>query len=368
MQALACEGGGSRGSPTEGAEQIKPVTRLSFKGRPGEDGYARRVRIIEAMMAYSPATMFGIKGKGKAYKEVLEILNRDVVFHDSLKENTLREKWCEIMKVVDRIVVTGEESYLKTLESEGKQATKLDDLYILLAQMKAKWADSGGARDSDGDEDDIRVPYVTAAYYGDDKRKDVNGEEAAEPKTSEQDKVLQGETQPAVTREDAQHLRWESSPSNQRDEGGTGGSDKSLKLAKRIKVSRSVDGLLLRIETQRLQAEAAKTQAEAEKIKAEAAKAKAEVEKFHAQTARIVALKEQNDSIARVLQAFVNSVKEGVTLPAGVMDMLSSIKPGAAVLPMIMKPRLEQLEPAAACRQCRNGHRVPPCHDAAYAN
>ena len=326
---MPCEGGGSRGSPTEGAEQIKPVTRLSFKGRPGEDGYARRVRIIEAMMAYSPATMFGIMRKGKEYKEVSEILNRDVVFHDSMKESTLREKWCEIMKVVDRIVVTGEESYLKTLESEGKQATKLDDLYLLLAKMKAKWADTGGARDSDGEEDNIRIPYVTAANNGDDRRKDVKSDEAAEPTVSEQDKVLQGETQPAATREDAQNLRWGSSPSNQRDEGETEGSDKSLKCAKRIKVSRSVDGLS-RIETQRLQAEAAKAQAEAEKIKAEVAKAQAEVEKFHAQTARIVALKEQNDSIARVLQAFVNSVKEGVTLPAGVMDMLSSMKPGAS--------------------------------------
>eukprot|EP00960_Hanusia_phi_P011020 323741-Hanusia_phi.AAC.2 len=339
MAASAGEGRGTGGSPAEGGEQSKSVTRLSFKGRPGEEGYARRVRIMEAMMEYSPSTIFGTKGKGKAYKEVVELLNRDSVFHDSLKESTLREKWCEVMKVVDRILVGGEENYIQNLEAEGKRFTKLDDLYFILARRKAKWADAGGARgDSDGDDADGRVAYATAIRKGTDKRRSENDGELTEPKISVQDTHQGGETESSVTRVEASLVRWESALSSQRDraepevhagdvsDGGCRPVDKERlgKTYKRTKLSRESETLLSHMETQRLQAEA-------EKIKAEAAKAQAEAERYNAQTARIVALKDQNDSIARVLQAFVSSVKEGVTLPAGVLDMLSSIKPDRAL-------------------------------------
>eukprot|EP00960_Hanusia_phi_P013442 394198-Hanusia_phi.AAC.2 len=73
-----------------------------------QDGFKRRVELVRAIMTYSPDKMFGSKDKSLMYKEVTDSLNQDnVLFGGNLTLTTTRDKWLEVMKVVDCIIAGG---------------------------------------------------------------------------------------------------------------------------------------------------------------------------------------------------------------------------------------------------------------------
>ena len=79
------------------------ATRLSFKGLPGQDGYQRRVLIVESMMQYPPEKIFGVKDRGAIYEAVTEGLNEEPLFNGALKFCTTRDKWLSVLREVDKI-------------------------------------------------------------------------------------------------------------------------------------------------------------------------------------------------------------------------------------------------------------------------
>ncbi|EKX39129.1 hypothetical protein GUITHDRAFT_143736 [Guillardia theta CCMP2712] len=114
-------------------------TRMSFKGGPGVDGFKRRVRIVQGMLMYSPDRIFGSKDRFALYNSVTATLNSDPLFDGALKTFTTRDRWLEVMRVVDSIISGGREKYLRPLHEAGKPLNEMDELHLRLSEMKTAW-------------------------------------------------------------------------------------------------------------------------------------------------------------------------------------------------------------------------------------
>eukprot|EP00960_Hanusia_phi_P064677 765869-Hanusia_phi.AAC.2 len=115
------------------------TSRMSFKGKPGQDGFKRRVALVEAMSLYPPERLFGQKDKLQLYQQVTAALNKDELFSGQLKQNTTRDKWYEAMNVVEGIVSGGQEQYIRLAQNGGNALSELDEAYLRIAEQYGKW-------------------------------------------------------------------------------------------------------------------------------------------------------------------------------------------------------------------------------------
>ncbi|EKX41720.1 hypothetical protein GUITHDRAFT_141722 [Guillardia theta CCMP2712] len=114
--------------------------RMNFKGQPGQDGFNRRVKLVQAMMQLPPEKIFATKEKSSMYKEITDLLNRDPAFAGGLKQGTTRDKWLEVISTVDSIIANGsEDKYIKSASSGKGGLNELDELYLRLAREKSEW-------------------------------------------------------------------------------------------------------------------------------------------------------------------------------------------------------------------------------------
>eukprot|EP00960_Hanusia_phi_P032713 750017-Hanusia_phi.AAC.1 len=115
-------------------------SRLNFKRQPGQDGFKRRVVLAEAMLSYCPDKIFGTKDKLQLYTEVTTNLNKtEQIFCGQLKTTTTRDKWLEVMKVVDDIIKGGEEKYIRATSNGRGTPDDLDRIHLRIAKMKSEW-------------------------------------------------------------------------------------------------------------------------------------------------------------------------------------------------------------------------------------
>eukprot|EP00960_Hanusia_phi_P026973 746558-Hanusia_phi.AAC.1 len=118
---------------------LQPGMRMSFKGHPGQEGYSRRVKLIQVMLQLPSDHLFCMKEKSNTFREITDILNKDPVFGGALKYGTTRDKWLEIITTVDAILAGGEEKFIKTASSGKSCLNELDELYLKLARIKSDW-------------------------------------------------------------------------------------------------------------------------------------------------------------------------------------------------------------------------------------
>jgi len=75
------------------------VRRLTYCGGPGEEGYARKLKVISQCFQYKSA-LFGTGKRSEFYKLIAEDCNRyfPELFNNMLKENSVRDLWNKAVK------------------------------------------------------------------------------------------------------------------------------------------------------------------------------------------------------------------------------------------------------------------------------
>ena len=109
--------------------------RLTFNGGPGDQGYERKVKILQQCMQFK-GSLFCYGKRAEVYKMVAEDLNKyhaDLFGNGQLKENTVREIWNKCVKDAEAQQADKEKNH--HLWYNGSILSEMTTLELLLDEI-----------------------------------------------------------------------------------------------------------------------------------------------------------------------------------------------------------------------------------------